>query len=129
MTDHDQPWSRRIALTDVPEEGLHLAMEADAEVDTTINAMDAGLRTPSARTARRRVSWACREAEMAALVRLHNDPSLMEPVAQSEPATTQVTHRATLADRLRLQHGIVPTGAVFRTAGEWRKVRELALGA
>lgn len=43
MTDHDQPWSRRIALTDVPEEGLHLAMEADAEVRATL-ARTAGLR-------------------------------------------------------------------------------------
>lgn len=32
----DQPWSRRIALADVPEEGLHVAMEADAEVRATL---------------------------------------------------------------------------------------------
>lgn len=28
----DQTWSRRIALADVPDEGLHVAMEADSEV-------------------------------------------------------------------------------------------------
>lgn len=43
MTDHDQPWSRRIALTDVPVEGLHVAMEADSEV-RAILARTAGLR-------------------------------------------------------------------------------------
>jgi hypothetical protein len=43
MTDHDQPWSRRIALTDVPDEGLHVAMEADAGVRATLARM-AGLR-------------------------------------------------------------------------------------
>lgn len=43
MTDHDQPWSQRVALTDVPDEGLHVAMEADAEVRATL-ARTAGLR-------------------------------------------------------------------------------------
>jgi hypothetical protein len=43
MTDHDQPWSQRIALTDVPDEGLHVALEADAEVRATL-ARTAGLR-------------------------------------------------------------------------------------
>jgi hypothetical protein len=33
MTDRDQPpWSRRIALADVPEQGLHVALDADAGV-------------------------------------------------------------------------------------------------
>jgi hypothetical protein len=43
MTDHDQPWSRRIALTDVPDEGLHVAMEADSDVRATL-ARTAGFR-------------------------------------------------------------------------------------
>ena len=43
MTHHDQPWSRRIALADVPDEGLHVALEADAEVRATL-ARTAGLR-------------------------------------------------------------------------------------
>ena len=33
MTDPDQPpWSRRIALADVPDEGLHVVLEADSDV-------------------------------------------------------------------------------------------------
>jgi hypothetical protein len=37
MTDPDQPpWSHRIALADVPEEGLHVALEADSEVRATL---------------------------------------------------------------------------------------------
>ncbi len=32
MNDRDQPWSKRIALAEVPEVGLHIAIEADAEV-------------------------------------------------------------------------------------------------
>ncbi len=36
-------WSRRIALTDVPDEGLHVAMEADSDVRATL-ARTAGLR-------------------------------------------------------------------------------------
>ncbi|HWV51306.1 DUF177 domain-containing protein [Pseudorhodoplanes sp.] len=32
MTDRDQPWTERVALADVPEEGLHVAIEANAEV-------------------------------------------------------------------------------------------------
>ena len=33
MTDPDQPpWSHRVALADVPEQGLHVALEADADV-------------------------------------------------------------------------------------------------
>ena len=33
MTDPDQPpWSHRIALAEVPEEGLHVAIEADSDV-------------------------------------------------------------------------------------------------
>lgn len=33
MTDPDQPpWSNRIALAEVPDEGLHVALEADADV-------------------------------------------------------------------------------------------------
>jgi uncharacterized metal-binding protein YceD (DUF177 family) len=43
MTDRDQPWSQRIALGDVPDEGLHVAMEADAETRAKI-ARTAGLR-------------------------------------------------------------------------------------
>jgi uncharacterized metal-binding protein YceD (DUF177 family) len=43
MNDHDQPWSRRVALADVPDEGLHVAMEADADARATL-ARTAGLR-------------------------------------------------------------------------------------
>jgi uncharacterized metal-binding protein YceD (DUF177 family) len=43
MTDRDQPWSQRIALADVPEEGLHVAMEADADTRATL-ARTVGLR-------------------------------------------------------------------------------------
>jgi hypothetical protein len=33
MTDPDQPpWSHRLALAEVPDEGLHIALEADADV-------------------------------------------------------------------------------------------------
>jgi hypothetical protein len=39
----DQPWSQRVALTDVPEEGLHVAMEADADARAML-ARTAGLR-------------------------------------------------------------------------------------
>lgn len=43
MTEPDQPWSKRIALTDIPEQGLHVAIEADAEARATL-ARTAGLR-------------------------------------------------------------------------------------
>jgi uncharacterized metal-binding protein YceD (DUF177 family) len=36
MTDRDQPWSQRVALADVPDEGLHVAIEADSEVRATL---------------------------------------------------------------------------------------------
>lgn len=36
MTHQDHSWSRRIALAEVPEEGLHVAMEADADVRATL---------------------------------------------------------------------------------------------
>jgi hypothetical protein len=36
MTERDQPWSRRIALADVPEEGLHVTLEADSTVRATL---------------------------------------------------------------------------------------------
>jgi hypothetical protein len=37
MTESDQPpWSLRIALAEVPEEGLHVALEADSEVRNTL---------------------------------------------------------------------------------------------
>jgi len=36
MTANDLPWSRRVALADVPEEGLHIAMEADSDVRATL---------------------------------------------------------------------------------------------
>ncbi len=32
----DQPWSHRIALAEVPEEGLHVTIEADADVRATL---------------------------------------------------------------------------------------------
>jgi uncharacterized metal-binding protein YceD (DUF177 family) len=43
MTANDQPWTRRIALTDIPDQGLHVALEADADVRATL-ARTAGLR-------------------------------------------------------------------------------------
>jgi uncharacterized metal-binding protein YceD (DUF177 family) len=37
MTDSDQPiWSRRIAVAEVPDEGLHVAFDADSEVRGTL---------------------------------------------------------------------------------------------
>jgi uncharacterized metal-binding protein YceD (DUF177 family) len=36
MTHHNQPWSWRIALADVPDDGQHIALEADAEVRATL---------------------------------------------------------------------------------------------
>jgi uncharacterized metal-binding protein YceD (DUF177 family) len=40
MTGSDQqPWSRRIALADVPDEGLHVAFEADASVRAVLARM------------------------------------------------------------------------------------------
>jgi hypothetical protein len=36
MTHHNQPWSWRIALADVPDDGQHIAFEADAEVRATL---------------------------------------------------------------------------------------------
>jgi uncharacterized metal-binding protein YceD (DUF177 family) len=36
MTERDQPWTLRIALSDVPEEGLHIALEADSVVRTAL---------------------------------------------------------------------------------------------
>jgi uncharacterized metal-binding protein YceD (DUF177 family) len=36
MNERDQCWSRCIALADVPEEGLHVAIEADSGVRTTL---------------------------------------------------------------------------------------------
>lgn len=47
MTDRDQgwiqPWTYRIALRDIPDEGLHVAMEADPEARAAL-ARTAGLR-------------------------------------------------------------------------------------
>jgi hypothetical protein len=44
MTDPDQPpWSRRVALAEVPEEGLHVALDADSDVRGTL-ARSANLR-------------------------------------------------------------------------------------
>lgn len=39
MTEPDHSWSRRIALTDVPEEGLHVAIEADSGVKAALARM------------------------------------------------------------------------------------------
>jgi hypothetical protein len=37
MTDRDQPpWSRRIPLSDIPEQGLHVALEAGSDVRSTL---------------------------------------------------------------------------------------------
>ena len=36
MTERDQPWTLRIALSDVPDEGLHIAIEADSAVRTAL---------------------------------------------------------------------------------------------
>lgn len=36
MTEHNQPWSRRVALADVPEEGLHVVLDADSTVRTML---------------------------------------------------------------------------------------------
>lgn len=43
MTDRDQPWSQPVALADVPDEGLHIVMEADADTRAAV-ARVAGLR-------------------------------------------------------------------------------------
>jgi uncharacterized metal-binding protein YceD (DUF177 family) len=43
MSEHDHPWSHPVALADVPEAGLHIAMEADADVRAAL-ARSAGLR-------------------------------------------------------------------------------------
>jgi hypothetical protein len=32
MTDRDRPWSKPISIADVPDEGLHVALEADPDV-------------------------------------------------------------------------------------------------
>jgi hypothetical protein len=36
MTERDQFWTHRIALSDVPEDGLHVALEADEAVRTAL---------------------------------------------------------------------------------------------
>jgi uncharacterized metal-binding protein YceD (DUF177 family) len=36
MTERDLPWSRRVALAEVPEEGLHVVLDADSTVRTTL---------------------------------------------------------------------------------------------
>lgn len=43
MTGRDQLWSQPVALTDIPDEGLHIVMEADADTRAAL-AQAAGLR-------------------------------------------------------------------------------------
>ncbi|MGE3989224.1 YceD family protein [Pseudorhodoplanes sp.] len=113
MTDRDQSWSRRIALAEVPEQGLHVVIEADAGVRAalmrTANLRDLPRLEASFDLRRRGVNGLQVTGEVVATVG-QNCVVTLEPVEQNLHEAIDVTFAPGPAETLGNEEGAASFG-------------------